>query len=51
MKYRVITDTSLVMLESKVQTLLNEGWVPQGGICVDPTGSGSGIYTQAIILK
>jgi hypothetical protein len=51
MKYSIITDISLVKLESKVQTLLNEDWVPQGGICVDATGFGSGIYAQALISK
>lgn len=51
MKYRIIKEGSLTKLESEVQLLLKDGWVPQGGICVDATGTGSGIYAQALILK
>lgn len=51
MKYKIIKEGSISKMESAIQLLLNEGWVPQGGLCVDATGTGSGIYAQALILK
>lgn len=51
MKYKIVKESSISKIESTVQSLLNEGWILQGGICVDATGTGFGIFAQALILK
>lgn len=51
MKYKIGNESSITKMESAIQLLLNEGWKPQSELCVDATGTGGGIYAQALILK
>ena len=51
MEYKIIKENTISKMEAKVQSHLNEGWIPQGGLCTDAIGTGSGPYLQALILK
>ena len=45
MLYTLIRENSAKELEQKVNSLIERGWLPQGGIAV----SDSGFYVQAMI--
>lgn len=46
MKYRVIVETSSKSLEDRVNSFIEIGWIPQGGVSV----SSNGYYSQAMII-
>lgn len=51
MKYRIVSTTKIDILTDRVNNLLKEGWVCQGGICVLQPGTGSYLscdYYQAM---
>ena len=49
MQYIIITASSPEKLAEKVQIKINEGWVPQGGVCI--ANASNYILTQAMILN
>ena len=51
MKYITVQEKTKTNLEKEVQSLINKGWEPLGGICVDAVGTGSSRFFQALILK
>jgi len=44
MKYSVVKENSINTLQEKVNSLMERGWIPQGGIGV----SSNGYYVQAM---
>lgn len=48
MNYKVIQDTSIQRLADAVNKLMQDGWVPVGGICMT-TDQGRTDYAQAMI--
>jgi hypothetical protein len=46
MKYTVVRENSTKELLEKVNSLIERGWIPQGGIAV----SDNGFYVQAMII-
>ena len=53
MKYKIIMAENPITLGSMVGDEMNRGWKPQGGLCIDTTGSG-GVevyYYQAMIYN
>ena len=51
MRYIVVSEKSLGEIISKVNELINDGWEPQGGICVQHLRWGCSRYYQAMILS
>lgn len=51
MKYQIVKENSIAKMESAVQSLINDGWIPKGGLCADAVGTGTGPYFQAMILQ
>ena len=45
MKYALVRENSAGEVEQKVNSLIERGWIPQGGISV----SDNGFYVQAMI--
>lgn len=48
MENQVVETPSVADLQTHVQDLINQAWVPQGGISVATYGAGSWWYYQAI---
>ncbi|MBP2834097.1 DUF1737 domain-containing protein [Aquimarina sp. U1-2] len=51
MKYTIIEQKTKTNLEKEVQSLIDKGWKPLGGVCVDAVGTGSSRFFQALILN
>lgn len=49
MKYIIVKANSLDKLTEEVQSKIDEGYIPQGGVCV--ANASTLIYAQAMILK
>ena len=45
MEYTLVRESSYSELERKTNSLINRGWIPQGGIAI----SDNGFYVQAMI--
>ncbi|QEL18397.1 DUF1737 domain-containing protein [Limnoglobus roseus] len=46
--YRVAEGADAWALETAVKSLMDEGWIPQGGVCVVPAGVGEAKFFQAM---
>ncbi|TSE05236.1 DUF1737 domain-containing protein [Aquimarina algiphila] len=52
MKYRILSDTSEKKLEDKVNTFLDDDWLPVGGVSVLFYGTEQGVrYSQSIVKR
>ena len=51
MEYHIVEATSIDMLESQIEMMLMDGWLPQGGVAVGKDESGLLFYLQAMIKK
>jgi hypothetical protein len=51
MKYKIVKERTAVLLEKKGQQLMNEGWIPLGGLaCLRMTGNYAW-WAQAFALE
>ena len=48
-QYMIATARNAEKLTEEVQSRINEGWIPQGGISI--TLASSPVFAQALILK
>jgi hypothetical protein len=48
MKYTILSHRNISELINLVNNLINEGWIPQGGLC-ESGGESSCYYSQAMI--
>ncbi|WP_178983662.1 DUF1737 domain-containing protein [Winogradskyella helgolandensis] len=51
MQYMIVKEKNKEALEKEVQSRLNEGWEPQGGVCFDGVGMGGREWCQALVLR
>ncbi len=51
MKYITVEEKNKTNLEKEVQSLIDKGWEPLGGMCVDAVGTGSSRFFQALIFE
>ena len=49
MKYIIIKASDSDQLTKEVQSRIDEGWKPQGGVCIDYASNY--VFAQAMILK
>ena len=49
MKYIIIKASDSDQLTKEVQSKIDEGWKPQGGVCIDYASNY--VFAQAMILK
>ena len=52
MKYTIVTHYDEEVLAAKVELLIEEGWVPQGGVSIAVNGqSNSATFAQALVKE
>ena len=49
MTYHLVEAKSAAQLQDKVQSLIEKGWQPQGGVCVATYAAGAWWYYQAMV--
>ncbi len=48
MRYLIVEASNIRELQGRVQTLINEGWIPQGGVSAAAIGTLNWWYYQAM---
>ena len=49
MEYTVISESSIERLIKSINNAMQEGWIPQGGICEGNPGFNGRLFYQAMI--